>query len=303
MTVCIAAICQFNNQPLIIGASDRMVSTPLIGAEPPKWKLQVLTDQIVISFAGVTNQQAGVLRDTVDAANLKAPLTVKDAADLYAQQFLSHRRIRAEREYLSPIGLNGLTFLNMNLSPELTARLINEMRECELEAEAIITGIDATGTHIYTVADPGIVSCVDLDGYAAIGVGALHAESEFMFRGYTGDWSYARALFLVYSAKKRAETAPEVGKHTDLFYIYPGLPPGSISEEMAKQVDSIYERTQDNREADHKQALAEMDKYAEEAFPKENSAEETKPPEGDGAHEKAISEGAEESQREDGKEA
>ena len=303
MTICIAAICQFNNQPLIVGALDRMVSTPLIGAEPPKWKLQVLTDQIVVLFAGVTNQQAGVLRDTVDAARLQSPLTVKDAADLYAQQFLSHRRIRAEREYLSPIGLNGLTFLNMNLSPELTARLINEMRECELEAEAIITGIDATGTHIYTVADPGIVSCVDLDGYAAIGVGGLHADSEFMFRGYTGDWSFARALFLVYLAKKRAETAPEVGKHTDVFYVYPGLPPGSISEDIVKQMDSINKRTQDKQEVDHKQALAEMDKYVEGVFTKEDSAEETKTPEGDGAHEKAVPEGAEESQREDGKEA
>lgn len=69
--------------------------------------------------------------------------------------------------------------------------------------------------------DPGVITRHDSIGFVTIGAGENHANSQFMFEGYTSNWPFEQALLLTFAAKKRAETAPGVGWGTDMFWIEP----------------------------------------------------------------------------------
>ena len=87
----------------------------------------------------------------------------------------------------------------------------------ELDVEGIVCGVDAQWPHIYVITDPGIVNCEDSVGFAAVGIGANHADSQFMLAGYHFNETFPRSMFLTYAAKRKAEVAPGVGEATDLF--------------------------------------------------------------------------------------
>src|SRR5260370_1132464 len=84
---------------------------------------------------------------------------VKTIAEAWAMAFADYRRRQAERSLLAPLGLNLETYRRE--SPESRASLDDELRRWELEEAAIITGLDGTGAHLYTVSDPGWASCED----------------------------------------------------------------------------------------------------------------------------------------------
>jgi hypothetical protein len=60
-------------------------------------------------------------------------------------------------------------------------------------------------------------------GFAAIGIGKAHAESQFTFSGYWPIKPFHETLLLTHASKKRAEAAPGAGKATDVLVIGPGL--------------------------------------------------------------------------------
>ena len=72
--------------------------------------------------------------------------------------------------------------------------------------------------HIY-LANDGEITCQDRVGFAAIGIGTSHAESEFMFAGHNVNNFFPETVRTAYFAKRRAEVAPGVGKATDMFMI------------------------------------------------------------------------------------
>ena len=86
----------------------------------------------------------------------------------------------------------------------------------------LVTGIDATGPHIFAIYD-GVPMQADSVGFAAIGIGGRHAESQLMLAQYAPDLPAAAAMMLVHLAKSRAEVAPGVGPDTDMFVIGPEL--------------------------------------------------------------------------------
>ena len=265
MTVCIAAICKAPNpkgQPapvphpyMIIGASDRMITAGDIEYEPPRWKIWNLGQYAAGLISGNATIQHELWERT-NAGLMSGTTTpfVRSIADAYAQHFVTYRRELAERSLLLPIGLNISEFLNRqkDLSPEMVEHLTIALRGYELDAETIICGVDTKGVHIFVVSDPGYVSILTGIGFAAVGMGQKHAESEFMVSRYTFDWSFEHALFLTYAAKRRAETAPGVGQHTDMFVIGPHpivvtIMPDNVVEEVKKTYDATDQKVKDAR--------------------------------------------------------
>ncbi len=109
------------------------------------------------------------------------------------------------------------------MAPELVRQLATELINfVPPRVATIFAGIDAFGAHIYS-AQNGDVTCQDGVGFAAIGAGYWHADSQFMFAGHTRTRPMPETLLLSYSAKKRAEVAPGVGEGTDMFFIGPAL--------------------------------------------------------------------------------
>lgn len=170
---------------------------------------------------------------------------VRDVADLYVNLYSRARRKAASNQVLSPLGLDSDTFISRQkeMSPELVRQLATELINFDLSSSgAIFAGIDASGPHLY-VAEDGNVTCRDVVGFAAIGAGDWHARSTFMFARYTRATDIPRALFLTFSAKKRAEIAPGVGPETDMLWIGPQL--GShiaVRTEIVDDLNRIYQR-------------------------------------------------------------
>jgi len=235
VTVCIAAICEDRR---IVGASDRMITANDVEFEPEQPKIWPLTSSIVALYSGDSALQTEILeRVESDVASqiAKDPatwLTVRHVADLYSRYYQATLRKRAETDYLSPFGLDGDSFIRRQreMDPQLVGRLASRLIEYKFQPQAaILTGVDldgpqTTGTqpdtyaHIYVARDADI-TCHDRVGFAAIGIGQSHAESQFMFAGHTRAKPFPETVLLTYSAKKRAEVAPGVGSDTDMFAI------------------------------------------------------------------------------------
>jgi hypothetical protein len=151
-------------------------------------------------------------------------LTVKETADIYAEEFASYRRDLAEREVLAP---RGLSFKNLGQQlsnwPHYQVRDIEAMITAHVvEATAIVAGIDHLGAHLYVVRDPGVADSQAVPCFACAGGGKDIAETQFMVGQYDKRWPLAKALWLAFSAKARAQVAGGVGPKTDLIIVSPG---------------------------------------------------------------------------------
>src|SRR3989442_8365671 len=110
------------------------------------------------------------------------------------------------------------------MAPELVRELSYQLQQFALpeSVTAIICGVDLEGTHIMVVRGSHIEDR-DAVGFAAIGIGDWHANSQFMFEKHTYFRSFTETLLLTYTAKRRAEVAPGVGLATDMFTVGPLL--------------------------------------------------------------------------------
>jgi len=227
VTVCVAAICDGR----VVGASDRMLTAGDIEFEPEASKLRNMNNAIGAMLAGNTAMQSEIMgrltRETYAQieSNRDEWLRVEDVANQYYKHYLDIKRERSEQRLLHPLGLDGSAFLEKQkqMDTNLIDKLAKDLVNFEMPAiEAIFAGIDGTGPHIYTVRNNG-VSCQDWAGFASIGVGAWHADSQLMIARHTRQRPMPETLLLIYSAKKRAEVAPGVGQATDMFLTGPGV--------------------------------------------------------------------------------
>jgi hypothetical protein len=193
---------------------------------------------------------------------------VDDVANRYAAAYLSAKRTRAEAAILSPLSLTQDSFLarQQQMAPSLVASLTKELLNFEFPyTSAIVTGIDTTGAHIYTVKN-GDVRCLDSIGFASIGIGSRHAESQFMFARHTPHAKGADTLLRVYVAKKRAEVAPGVGEVTDMFSIGPQLGTANpIGQQIVDDIDRIYQELVDKEKKSQADAQLKINQYVSEA--------------------------------------
>ena len=266
MTVCVAAI---SDNAWIIAASDRMLTSGDVQFQPPQRKVFHINDSIIGLVAGDFALQTelflmvygAIAKAQKQQKDQNTPATVKWIADCYAWAYENVHRKRGSQMILAPLGLTTETFLTKqkDMAPSLVEKLTNQLIKFDLpETETIICGIDQFGPHIY-VAEDGAVRCEDSVGFAAIGAGYWHAQSQLMFAGYTRLTPMSKALYQVYAAKKRAETAPGVGTFTDMHYIGPNYI--SVRDDLVESIDQAYQRVRDGTEALRASAETEVDSY------------------------------------------
>jgi hypothetical protein len=267
VTVCIAA----RSGALVMGASDRMLTSGDIQFEPPLTsKLTLLTSSLGILQAGDAAFHSEIMWGVVAEveARIKAHPTewwfASEVADLYAKHRNIAKRKRAEATLLAPLGLNLATFrqhqqdLKDDIADQITRDLINYAVP---NVQVLVVGIDTRGPHIYVI-DNGDISCNDVIGFAAIGIGARHAESQFMIGKHAWRSSEADTALLSYVAKKRSEVAPGVGEGTDMFTAGPRL--GSlevIADDVVQRLDRIYRRMIRREDRSQRDARKEVNDY------------------------------------------
>jgi hypothetical protein len=271
VTVCIAAICQGpGDLPYIIGATDRKVTFGDIEYEPDApMKVWDLGSGNAALMAGELDAQAEICGQTW----LKRPQSVKEAVSAYSKSLAEYNLRHSERGVLAQYGLTMKTFLESQneLSPELFHQLNTGIKQQKAEIETIICGVDRYGPQIFLVDHTGRDYCHTPIGFVAIGDGGRHASSHFMFARYSPRWPLARALHLLYTAKKRAEAAPGVGEDTDLFFIgYPGKPT-QFSDEMMGYLKLGYEHVRDQNKHNVEVVNVTLEQYVEEMLDRVNS--------------------------------
>jgi hypothetical protein len=137
-------------------------------------------------------------------------------------------------------------------------RLTDVMQGWKVEVETIVAGVDAMGARIYQIIDPGVAICENASGFVATGIGRGHAQSQFIRARYNWSQSFARGLPLIYSAKRRAEAAPGVGRDTDLSCL--GLAGGNHQEigrpeilvKLQREYKKLIARGESTSRSDHR---------------------------------------------------
>jgi len=287
MTVCVAAICE---NGAVMGASDRMLTAGDVQFEPQQSKIRQMTTSIAVMIAGDSAMQEDIVqrvyadvreRIRTDPTNW---WLVRDVADLYRKYCIEARLKRAETAILSPLGLTHETYLARQgeLSDTFVRQLATELINYEApRVAAIIAGIDPTGVHLY-VAQNSEITCHDGVGFAAIGAGYWHADSQMMFAGHTRQRAFPETLLLAYSAKKRAEVAPCVGVGTDMFFVGELGAYVSVGEHVLEKLEEIYQTTLLEQQDIEARARVSVTQYVEEINAASTAKEQATKPTEDG---------------------
>jgi hypothetical protein len=250
MTVCVAALFNATDESGllergVVSASDRMLTTGDIQYEPFKHKVGQLTPQALVMIAGdyAIHSEAviGVKRSIAE----RQLSDIEDIAGAYADQLRRITTKHAVQLYLAPIGLDHDSFITnqKDMSPQLVSELTAKLQRFRLDIEAIVVGFSGPQwVRLFVIGSDCISVCNDDVGFAAIGIGAWHAKSHFMFSGYAADTAkFVDAVYNTYAAKKRAEVAPHVGDQTD---IYVGMKNGfnPLIPDIRAVLQPVYER-------------------------------------------------------------
>jgi hypothetical protein len=215
MTICAAAICKRNaDESVLIGISDRMMTS---GSEENQTEFESNTHKLygfhpqnVMSMsAGVTDYAYEIACTTQRELGTGAS-SVEEVANLYASRHVALRNRRIESNLLVPMN---------ELDSDQMSDVNRQIQEgiWNLGTEALIVGVDSEGPHIYHVHDPGFARFCDKLGFLAIGMGAQHFSTFLMSARYDSTWLLMDALLLMFSAKRQAEMAPNVGRTTEMF--------------------------------------------------------------------------------------
>lgn len=233
MTVCVAAICTVNEGArAVVGASDRMITAGFTETEPSASKIWPLSNSVFALVAGDMELQTALFRPIMRAVYeriQKEPANwwdVEEIAHLYEAEYIKNLQRRLERTYLVPLGLTYDTFTarQREMDPVLVNETAKKLREHRTESgvEVIFAGVDSTGCRIL-MWDRGQLFDRTAIGYASIGAGYSHADTEFVTAGHVPTNALDETFVLVHAAKKRAEAAPGVGAKTDMFMLGPEL--------------------------------------------------------------------------------
>jgi hypothetical protein len=221
---------------MIIGASDRMLtagdiefeSAPTSTGKEFVNKVTAInnSDSIVVMLAGDFCLQTEIVMGMMQFINASEKQSgkkwgVKDAVNLYIDFYNQVKSRLGASAILSPLQLNQNTFIarQKEMSDGFSEIIARDLIDFPMPGvKTIIAGIDDSGSHLYKLHN-NQPTCCDSVGFAAIGSGAKHAESQFMLRGYSRIVPQEEALWLTYMAKRKSEVAPGVGEITDLFCI------------------------------------------------------------------------------------
>jgi hypothetical protein len=226
MTICIAACCEGGNH--IVTAADRMftVGPPLnVEFEPPLTKIETMATACVGMGAGNGLFVSEILRRARAAYQNTPGTPVDHIAATVKDVYTSYRDEKIEETIIRPtLGPDFVSFRNrggtlpayLQPQPGIFQQLVVQSNQFNLGVDIIVAGIDAAGSHLYYVGNPGSFFVFDKIGYNAIGSGATHVAIKFALDLQHAKTSLHDTLLSVYSAKKSAEVAPGVGQETEI---------------------------------------------------------------------------------------
>jgi len=219
--------------------------------EPPRQKIIALTNSIFLMTAGDASFLTRVLTPLVGRVQAgveerpDAWLGVGDVTRWYVDEFNRQKALDAQTAVLGPFGLTTEAFLNRQATLDsdfvfrITLSLIDHPAP---DCSVVIAGRDPTGTHIYSV-DGTEVDQHDTIGFTAVGIGARHALSHLMQVRNAWNSQLNDTVVRAFVAKRRSETAPGVGRATDMVVVGEALGQHVIvGANVLEHLDQEYEK-------------------------------------------------------------
>lgn len=217
MTVCIAAL--YDNGKGCVLASDQMITAHFpIGYEFERSDVGKIIKyrENVSAFALIAGDvlfSSEVIDETRKQLDMQGFTAVENIAEVTRITYQCVRIKRITRHELEPRGLDIETYYQKHLSiyPQVIQLIDNALTSYNPGAEFIIAGKNDTGYRLFTVVNPGDITCHDSIGYTAIGSGAPHAIYSMIESGYKSSLDKVAVEQMVRKAKERSEVAPGVG--------------------------------------------------------------------------------------------
>jgi hypothetical protein len=248
-----------------------MLTAGDIQYEPQSQKMFEVTNSILSMMSGdavffmeiydsVYAYVRGLQSDAQDA------LTTREVVQLFIRKRNEAKIRRSEAQILGPLGLSMSDFIanQGKLSPKLGSDLATELINFEVPGiDVILAGADPDGSSQIYVINDGDYSCCNAIGFASVGSGSRHAESQFMMARHAWNSPLSDSLFLTYVAKRRAEVAPGVGAATDLLMIQPGSGIVSLNTDLIAKLENEYGLLREREESQIRSAIEEMARYVD----------------------------------------
>lgn len=219
--------------------------------------------------AGNGGIQADLVHQLARQLQKNQAATVREAAMIYRELFNDAKRTLGADLVLSKFGLSVETFISQQqqMHPEFIRQINNYLLNVDLGSTAIFAGLDDSGPHIYSVGDHGM-SCEDAVAFSACGVGARHAEMQFIQADCTRNKSIFESILITYIAKKRSEKAPGVGQLTDMFWISPATGCRWLEPQQFAIIDKHYHDYETRQSAVYRSIREDLQKQIDEEIKK-----------------------------------
>ena len=219
MTVCIAALC--DNGAGCVLVSDQMTTAHIpIGYEfenEEVKKIVPLANSICVLVAGDILFAHEVIEKTKGRIAQDGLTAIGPVAELVRQQYQDTRKAVIVRNELESRGLDLNSYYagQQRMLAQIVQIIDGQFRLFNPGVDLIVTGRGEAGFSVYTIANPGLATCNDPIGFAAIGSGSPHAMYALIEAGYKKSLPKIDVEKMVQSAKKRSQVAPGVGTKTE----------------------------------------------------------------------------------------
>ena len=250
VTQLVAAICQCEGNPTVLGVTDRMLSTSdmTLTFERDEPKIEMITNKTSVLTAG-TIDEPDLIRDVREKA--KGKERVKEIAELFKEAYQELRTKHIEDEILNPLaGLKSFREYHekqKTLHDAVVLDLNERIRRYDVGLTLLLIGIDEQGGHIVNVGNPGIWRSYDNLGFLCLGMGDRHADNVFAWYKYTPSIPLSDAVYIAFEAKKKAEAAGGVGQATDMWVIRKGGVE-IVKQETITELEGVYHERETTRE-------------------------------------------------------
>lgn len=286
MTVCIAALCEENKEerePKIVVASDRMITTGVtsrIEYEHTGSKIVPLHFQNSFLGIGLSSGAVSLTEDFFQKINRgiedfvgrqsegpRAQLPpIPIVAQIGVNSYQQIVRETIDRQVFGPFDLSLDDLKVGDDENEIHPGLLNSLIRGAVDIRdqihqglnIVITGIDETGGHIYTISK-GDSARHNSIGYITIGSGAELARLALIHRDYDTACSVEEALHSVVSAKKQAEEAQGVGRKMDIAVISREKGMDIFDEGEVDKLSEIEERISEEEKEARENVLQDED--------------------------------------------
>jgi hypothetical protein len=278
VTVCVVGLFNWNygtlQAPVIgkvaITASDRKITAGNVEYEPSQLKMSFMTRRACILISGDYSLHSEALYETNKQVKADASIAPHNLALIYGRAIQNIKRREAEDIFLAPIGMNTDTFVaqQRDFTEGFIEKITHQLQTYEGEdVEALVVASDGENANLHSINSRGSVSVMNDIGFAAIGIGAWHAKSRLMEVGYVNNWFFAPALAAIFAAKCAAETAPGVGKDTDMHLVFKnGVE--QIPSDLFGKLKELYQNYENKRTSLQREVVDELQTFIDETAKK-----------------------------------